>query len=72
MLRYFSESEEVDIRKTWGLPLPLKCLRLILCGGGRQVALAVETFLEVTAAWGWGDEVNRNRVLSGDCNRLPR
>ena len=30
------------------------------------------TFWEVTAAWEWGNEVNRKRALSGDCNRPPR
>ena len=51
---------------TWGLPL--QCLYLRCCGGGRQAYLTVETLLEVTSARGWVYEVNRKRVLSGGCN----
>ena len=67
MLRYFSESEEVDVQMTWGPPL--QCIYLRFYGGGRQAALSTETLLEVKVAWGWGDEVVRKRVLSGGCNR---
>ena len=35
----------------------LRYLYLIFFGGMRQSALTVETYLKVTAAWGWGDEV---------------
>ena len=48
---------------TWGPPLQHIYLRC--CGGGRQSALTVETFLEAKLARGWGWGVNRNMVLSG-------
>ena len=45
-------------------PAP-KVLYLRFFGGGMKAALTIETFLEVTAAWGLGDEVCNQRYLSG-------
>ena len=36
---------------------------LMLCGGGSQAALTVETFMKVPVAWGWGVEVVKPEVL---------
>ena len=52
------------------LGLPLQYIYLICCGGGRQASLTVKTFLEVTASWGWVDEVCYQRDMSGGCDRL--
>ena len=63
----------VDILADKGIylgPAPSAYL-LEMMWGDRQVSLTVETFLETTTARGSGDEVNRNRLLSGGCNRPP-
>ena len=49
--------------------LPLRCIYLRCCGGGRQSVLSVETFLEITAAQGWVDEVDSQSILSGGFDR---
>ena len=48
--------------------LPLQCIYLICCEGGRQADLTVEILLGVTPEWGLGYDVKIKRVHSGSCN----
>ena len=41
---------------------------LDIFGGGSKSSLSVDTFLEVTSAQGWGDEVEIRRIFSGGCD----